>query len=100
MTYNEYLKEKFINLYLIYQKIGKHSIEIKNFDFLDKAFSEVEQPIKPQIKNIEQLFSYIESDFNKDYTLKNKIGLDFLEVLNQERKLSNIFLQQTSLKQP
>jgi hypothetical protein len=100
MTYNEYLKEKFINLYLTNQKIGKHSVVLGCFDFLDKAFSEVEQPIKPQVKNIEQLFSYIESDFNNDLKLKNKIGFDFLEQLKRERKSSSIFLKQTPLQQP
>lgn len=100
MTYSEYLKEKIINLYLTNQKIGKHSITIDDFDFLNKAFYEVEQPIKPQIKNIEQLFSYIESDFNNNLIKKNKIGLNFLSILNQERKLSNVFLQQTQLSKP
>ncbi len=99
MTYSEYLKEKIINLYLTNQKIGKHSVSINDFDFLNKSFSEAEQPIKPQVKNIEQLFSYIESDFNNDLILKNKIGLNFLSILNQERKFSNIFLQQTPLSQ-
>jgi hypothetical protein len=39
MTYNSYLKEKIINLYLINQKIGKSSVKIEDFDFLDKYFN-------------------------------------------------------------
>ena len=93
MSYNDYLKEKFINLYLKNEKIGKHFIQITDFIFLNKAFLEVEQPIKPAVKNIEQLFSYIESDFNNDLILKNKIGFDFLEQLKRERKTSSIFLK-------
>ena len=100
MTYKKYLKNKFINLFLINQKIGKSSVKIEDFDFLNKAFSEIDQPILPTIRNIEQLFSYIESDFNSNLILKNKIGLDFLEILNQERKLSHIFLKQTPLEDP
>lgn len=100
MTYNEYLKEKFINLYVKNEKIGKHSVVLCYFDCLNKAFSEVEQPIKPQVKNIEQLFSYIEEDFKNDLKLKNKIGLDFLEQIKRERKSSSIFLKQTPLQQP
>ena len=100
MSYNDYLKEKFINLYLKNEKIGKHFIQITDFIFLNKAFLEVEQPIKPAVKNIEQLFSYIESDFNNDLILKNKIGFDFLEQLKRERKTSSIFLKQTPLSKP
>lgn len=39
MTYNSYLKEKIINLYLIKQKIGKHFINESDFQFLDQYFT-------------------------------------------------------------
>ena len=38
MTYNEYLKNKIINLYEINQKIGTHSIKTEYFKFLDSSF--------------------------------------------------------------
>ena len=88
----EYLKQKIINIYKTNENIGKTSIELQDFDFLDTAFNDIHEPIKT-VKDIEQLFNYVEKDFNNNLILKNKIGLDFLELLNQERKLSNKFLQ-------
>ena len=41
MTYNEYLKNKIINLYEINEinkKIGTHSIKTEDFKFLDSSF--------------------------------------------------------------
>lgn len=100
MTYNEYLKEKIINLYLVNKKIGKHSVTLNDFNFLDQAFSKISNTTKLSIYEAEQLFSYIESDLKNNLILRNKIGLDFEDKLKIERKSSSIFLKETSLKTP
>lgn len=99
MIYNEYLKQKIINLYSINQKIGKHSITDKDFDFLNKYF-DVKNNINPNIYSISEILQYIISDYKNNLPNKNKIGFDFVEILSRARENADIFLQQTPLLQP
>lgn len=100
MTYDEYLKEKIINIYFKNQKIGKHSVDINDFNFIEKIFNNCTQPIKANIFEIDQLLGSIISTYEKDLTLQNKIGLDFLDGLKQSKLRANIFLKETNLKAP
>lgn len=99
MTYDEYLKQKIINLYLINQKIGKHSIVDKDFEFLNKYF-DAKNNIKPNIYSVSELLQYVISDYKNNLTNKNKIGFDFIEILSRARENADIFLQHTPLSQP
>lgn len=99
MTYDEYLKEKIINLYNVNQKIGKHYITEENFSFLNKYF-EIKNIIKPNIHSVSELLQYIISDYKNNLTIKNKIGFDFIEILSRARENAELFLQQTPLPQP
>ena len=100
MTYAKYLKEKIINLYLNNQKIGKHTIdETKDFNFLDKHFSDFPQ-LNKNVHPVSELLQYIISDYKKNLIIKNKIGIDFIEIISRARENADIFLQQTPLQQP
>lgn len=99
MAYNQYLKQKIINLYLINQKIGKHAIIDKDFDFLNKHFND-SYPIKNNIYAVSELLQYVISEYKNNLPIKNKIGFDFLNKLVRSRETINVFLQQKTLQQP
>ena len=54
MTYNEYLKNKIINLYEINQKIRTHSIKTEYFKFLDSSF-EIFPKLNKNIYSVSEL---------------------------------------------
>ena len=95
MTYNTYIKQKIINLYSQKQKIGKHLIIDKDFEFLEKYFH---YEVKPNIYDISQLLQDIIQDYRLNFILQNKIGLDFLDQLFITREGANDFLKQTPLQ--
>ena len=99
MTYNECLKQKTINLYLINQKIGKHSVVLNDFYFLDKYFDN-NNKINNNVYSVSELLQYIINDYKNNLPIKNKIGFDFLNQLIRSREAVNAFLQQTPLQQP
>ena len=98
MTYNTYLKEKIINLYSINQRIGKHSITDKDFEFLNKYF-DVKNNIKPNIYSVSEALQHIIVDYKNNFLKKNKIGFDFIEILFRARENADIFLQNTPLQE-
>ena len=95
MTYNIYIKQKIINLYLQKQKIGRHLIIDKDFEFLEKYFH---YEVKPNIYDISQLLQDIIQDYRLNFILQNKIGLDFLAQLFITREGANDFFKQTPLQ--
>ena len=97
MTYNSYLKEKIINLYLISQKIGKHSVKDEDFNFLDQYFN---NEIIQNVYIVSELLQNIIKDYESNHLLQNKIGIDFLNQLIISRERANIFLKPTPLEQP
>ena len=97
MTYNFYLKEKIINLYLINQKIGKHSVKDEDFNFLDQYLN---YEIKTSVYVISEVLYDIIENYKSDLLLQNKIGIDFLNALIRSRETANDFLKQSPLKQP
>lgn len=97
MTYNSYLKEKIINLYLISQKIGKHSVKDEDFNFLDQYFN---NEIIQNVYIVSELLQNIIKDYESNHLLQNKIGIDFLNLLIISRERANIFLKATPLEQP
>lgn len=99
MTYTEYLKQKIINLYLQKQKVGKHFVEIKDFNSLISHINEDNRFIKQNIHSISEVLQDIIKPLKTDLKLKNKIGSTFLIDLEQAREDVELFLQQTPLKQ-
>ena len=97
MTYNEYIKQKIINIYELKQKIGKTNINKKDFNFLDPLF---EQTIRPNIYNISELLQDVINHYQSHHELQNKIGLDFLNNIIYHRVKVSSFLQQTPLSKP
>ena len=97
MTYNFYLKEKIINLYLINQKIVKHSVKDEDFNFLDQYLN---YEIKTSVYVISEVLYDIIENYKSDLLLQNKIGIDFLNALIRSRETANDFLKQSPLKQP
>ena len=97
IDYNDYLKEKIINLYFKKEKIGNFSIIEEDFKFLDQYFN---NNIKPNIYDVSELLQNIINYYKTDFSLQNKIGLDFLNQLITSRQAVKEFLQQTPLSKP
>lgn len=97
-SYEEYLKQKTINLYLINKKIGKHFCSDKNFEFLDKYF--YNNTINNNLYSVSDLLQNIINDYKNNLPNKNIIGFDFLNSLVYQRTQVDTFLKQTPLLSP
>lgn len=98
MTYAEYLKEKIINLYFQKQKIGKHSVELKDFNFLTTHINENNKFIRENLHSISEVLYNVIKPLKNDPKIKNRLGTTFLLDLEQAREDVEIFLKQTPLR--
>ena len=78
MDYNNYIKQKIINVYLMKEKIGLSQFNIHIFKILDKY--EFTPNIDNQITDLSyNSFNNFIKEISNSSLLKNALGIDFLE---------------------